>query len=377
MRVLPPLAMVLTAALTSACNDTTFVARFNGGGLRAVVCKGDDDICKAALRPPVARAGAGFSVLAGTLVGLDGSASSDPDGHITAFAWVQVNGPLVVLDGADSATPSFQAPAVAETTSLTFRLTVTDNDDQTASDEVDVTVEQASGQFVAAQGLAWLQARLAPGNDALLRDPDNNETIMATSTGILLAATTTGRYQGLDDTHIETHLAHLRGLATNLEQATASSPLTTPAEPAACTNGEPIDGTAVLAAGLVQTAALLETLDPSLAERYLGISASIDVGPDWTTLERLYQGTAKLEGVCESAFATGIDADVALHEAISTLLDLTSGGDADATAVGTATLRLLGALDRDAQPSSSPTSTQIPLSQRSTDSPLLTSAPSR
>ena len=90
--------------------------------------------------PPSANAGADLTVSAGTPVGLDGSASTDSDGSIVAYSWVQTGGTAVSLNSANTATPSFTAPASADT--LEFELTVTDNDGATASDRVTVTVSQ-------------------------------------------------------------------------------------------------------------------------------------------------------------------------------------------------------------------------------------------
>ena len=69
---------------------------------------------------------------------LDGTGSTDSDGTITSFAWTQTSGPAVTLTGADTATPSFTAPTGPA--SLTFELTVTDNDGATDTDSVTVTV---------------------------------------------------------------------------------------------------------------------------------------------------------------------------------------------------------------------------------------------
>jgi hypothetical protein len=89
---------------------------------------------------PIANAGVDFSAPDLTVVSLNGTASSDPDGTITAYAWVQTGGPAVTLSGAATATPSFTAPDVTTSTPYTFQLTVTDNEGKTASDAVTVTV---------------------------------------------------------------------------------------------------------------------------------------------------------------------------------------------------------------------------------------------
>ena len=90
---------------------------------------------------PTADAGSDQTVNEGDSVSLDGSGSSDPDGTIDSYSWTQTAGTAVTLSGADSATPSFTAPDVgADGDTLTFELTVTDNDGATATDTVNVAV---------------------------------------------------------------------------------------------------------------------------------------------------------------------------------------------------------------------------------------------
>src|SRR2546429_5560202 len=60
----------------------------------------------------------------GATVVLDGSASSDPDGDQISFSWRQTAGPTITLQGASTANPSFNAPAVTTQTVLTFELRV-------------------------------------------------------------------------------------------------------------------------------------------------------------------------------------------------------------------------------------------------------------
>ena len=87
-------------------------------------------------QPPVADAGADQTVdseQAG--VSLDGSGSTDPDGDPITYSWTQTSGPAVSLSGANTATPSFDAPLGPAT--LEFELTV---DDGEASDTDTVAV---------------------------------------------------------------------------------------------------------------------------------------------------------------------------------------------------------------------------------------------
>ena len=90
---------------------------------------------------PTANAGNDQTVNEGDTVSLDGSGSSDSDGTIDSYSWTQTAGTSATLAGADSATPSFTAPDVgADGETLTFELTVTDNEEATATDTIDVTV---------------------------------------------------------------------------------------------------------------------------------------------------------------------------------------------------------------------------------------------
>jgi len=90
--------------------------------------------------PPSAQAGAAQTVIAGASVRLDGSASVDSDGVVSAYAWTQSEGPAITLAGADTAVATFTAPQVPTTTDLVLTLTVTDDDGATGADSVIVTV---------------------------------------------------------------------------------------------------------------------------------------------------------------------------------------------------------------------------------------------
>jgi hypothetical protein len=75
-------------------------------------------------------------------VTLDGSNSSDPNGTIGSYLWEQLpGGSLVQLNNAATDTATFTAPVVAAAgETLTFQLTVTNNDGLVSSDTVDVFV---------------------------------------------------------------------------------------------------------------------------------------------------------------------------------------------------------------------------------------------
>ncbi|NRF27251.1 chitinase [Vibrio coralliilyticus] len=92
-------------------------------------------------RAPVAAAGADVSVTGPASVVLDGSNSSDSDGSVASYAWEQLSGTSVSLTGANTAQASFDVAEVAQTETLTFKLTVTDNEGATGIDTVVVTVQ--------------------------------------------------------------------------------------------------------------------------------------------------------------------------------------------------------------------------------------------
>ncbi|WP_319521194.1 choice-of-anchor U domain-containing protein [uncultured Desulfosarcina sp.] len=94
---------------------------------------------------PVAEAGGSQNVYEEAGVTLDGSTSSDADGSISAYLWEQTGGTVVALNDVAMAQASFTAPVVdlgGET--LTFRLTVTDDQGDSSTDTATVNVLKSS-----------------------------------------------------------------------------------------------------------------------------------------------------------------------------------------------------------------------------------------
>jgi MYXO-CTERM domain-containing protein len=96
----------------------------------------DTATCSAA-KPPISNAGPDQTVPVSTLVTLDGSASSDPNGLPLTFLWTQLSGTPVTLSSRTVVKPTFTAPAAAAT--LVFRLHVS-NGTLAANDTVTINV---------------------------------------------------------------------------------------------------------------------------------------------------------------------------------------------------------------------------------------------
>jgi len=120
-------------------------------------------------QPPVAMAGTDVVItLPTSSVTLNGSSSYDPDGTISKYAWSKVSGPAQFLIGsAGSAITTVSNLAVG---TYVFRLTVTDNNGATASDDINVIVNDVA----------------SPGNQAPIANAGNDITVQLPTAGITL-----------------------------------------------------------------------------------------------------------------------------------------------------------------------------------------------
>lgn len=101
---------------------------------------------------PVASAGPDQVVDEQTTVTLSGANSTDSDGTIASYAWVETTSNGAQLSNANTATPSFTAPTLTAATTLTFQLTVTDNAGATNTDSVSITVNPVNASPTANAG---------------------------------------------------------------------------------------------------------------------------------------------------------------------------------------------------------------------------------
>ncbi len=90
-------------------------------------------VCSKSNVSPVADAGAAQTVNEQTEISLLGS-GEDSDGSIVSYSWVQTGGTDVELVNAETINATFQSPETTEQLTLTFELTVTDNEGATNTD---------------------------------------------------------------------------------------------------------------------------------------------------------------------------------------------------------------------------------------------------
>ena len=107
---------------------------------------------RAANDPPIADAGEDQTVDGGTIVTLNGNASSDPEGNALIYSWTQTAGANVTVDDSTAAAPLFTAPQLLPGIDLVFDLTVTDSVGLSDTDTVTITVLAINAPPIARAG---------------------------------------------------------------------------------------------------------------------------------------------------------------------------------------------------------------------------------
>ncbi len=97
-------------------------------------------------KEPLANAGPDQIVNEGTLVTLDGSASTDPDNDALTYSWIAPSG--INLSSATIVKPTFTSPNVLTSTNYTFSLVVNDSKSLSVADQVVITVKMVPKHFI-------------------------------------------------------------------------------------------------------------------------------------------------------------------------------------------------------------------------------------
>jgi hypothetical protein len=138
-----------TAPQVSADTPFTFGLVVNDGKTNSTL----DEVIVTVLQVnkiPVANAGTDQIVHEGAIASLDGTGSSDPDGEAITYKWTAPSGIILSLE--TSSKPTFTAPQVSTDTPYTFSLVVNDGKENSASDDVLITVLQVNKVPVANAG---------------------------------------------------------------------------------------------------------------------------------------------------------------------------------------------------------------------------------
>ena len=94
---------------------------------------------------PIAHAGEDQVAQIGEIITLDASKSYDPNGSIVSYEWLQLSGPNVSITNLNSISATFTVPEVTMSTTLSFKLTVIDNDGEIGSDQVNIIIPITTG----------------------------------------------------------------------------------------------------------------------------------------------------------------------------------------------------------------------------------------
>jgi len=141
---------------------------------------------------PIANAGTDMTENEGTIVALDGSASTDGDNDPLTYLWTAPTG--ITLSSNTAQKPTFTAPEVTADTPYTFSLVVNDGKVNSAADQVVITVKQVNKVPVASAGIDEVEKEnsLFTLDGSGSSDPDNDilTYLWTAPTGITLSSNT-------------------------------------------------------------------------------------------------------------------------------------------------------------------------------------------
>ncbi len=135
--------------------------------------------------PPVADAGADIDTMEWQgYVKLAGS-GTDADGSIVSYKWQQISGPDVAYwTDINAATTTFRTPMIEADAILVFKLTVTDNDGNTATDTVSVAVNDRANLNISFPTASYKYATHEPLFAKGLDVRDSNDVVEKVETNI-------------------------------------------------------------------------------------------------------------------------------------------------------------------------------------------------
>ena len=146
-------------------------------------------------KTPVANAGTDQSILEGTLVTLDGTASSDADNDNLTYTWIAPSG--ITLSSNSASKPTFTAPDITVETDFTFTLTVSDGKISSTPDQVKITVKKVNQKPVAKAGADFSanEGTTVTLDGSGSSDPDNDAIsyLWSAPAGISLSSTTVAK----------------------------------------------------------------------------------------------------------------------------------------------------------------------------------------
>jgi hypothetical protein len=200
-------------------------------------------------RAPVANAGTDQTVNEGTVVTLDGSASSDPDNNTLTYSWTAPTG--VTLNSTTVAKPTFTVPEVAVNTNYTFSLIVNDGTVNSTADQVVINVQNCSPTAPTVGTITQPTCALATGSVVLNGLPATGAWTLTRSPGGL-ATTGTGTSSTISSLATGTYTYTVTNATGCTSVASANVVVNAqPATPAAPTVGTITQPTCALATGSV------------------------------------------------------------------------------------------------------------------------------